>query len=117
MILSCYIKRFDAAENLTGLDIRLYKDGTIGSSVNIVHIGDGWHYVWKATTGKASGGNYASPFSRKASHITRTVSTSSRARCPHFDDGRYAGMRVERDRARVKVHRTDGQINLPVRFA
>lgn len=58
MVISCYIKRYDGSESLDGLNLRMYKDGNIGSSVNIYHIGNGWHFVWKATTGKALAGNY-----------------------------------------------------------
>lgn len=58
MVISCFIKRYDATNNLNGTNIRMYRDGTIGASVNIYHIADGWHFVWKATTGKGGAGNY-----------------------------------------------------------
>ena len=116
MILSCYIKRFDAAENLTGLDIRLYKDGTIGSSVNIVHIGDGWHYVWKATTGKASGGNYGlAILTQGVAYYVDGFNLEPGTMPTFLTTGDMPGCAWSGTAHASKSTRTDGQINLPVK--
>lgn len=93
----------------------MYKDGTIGASVNITHIGNGWHYVWKATTGKASGGNYGIAILTQGYAYYVDGFCLSPGTMPMFITyGDQPGSAWSGTAHASKSTRTDGQVNLPV---